>query len=94
MLLEEVLEKTVAMLVLGVNFDLVISSLGPHPSPAIVAGATVGGLLYVFLCLSMVWQDLIAGIAAVDSLFTSALGFRSVPCPHQPPLASPWGVSG
>ena len=72
----------VALLVLGVNFELVISSLGSHPTPALVALVTVGGLLYLFLCLSMVWEDLVAGIAAVDrKLFVSALGFRSVPSP-------------
>ena len=59
-------------------------SLSPRPprsssSPATLVLVALGGLVYFFLCLSMVWQDIAAGLAAVDRvLFVRILGFRSV----------------
>ena len=67
--------------------SLLISALGPQPSPAPRSSSSpatlvlvaLGGLVYFFLCLSMVWQDIAAGLAAVDRvLFVRILGFRSV----------------
>ena len=58
--------------------------LSPRPprsssSPATLVLVALGGLVYFFLCLSMVWQDIAAGLAAVDRvLFVRILGFRSV----------------
>ena len=67
------------MLVPSVNVSLLISALGPQPSPATLVLVALGGLVYFFLCLSMVWQDIAAGLAAVDRvLFVRILGFRSV----------------
>ena len=67
------------MLVLSVNVSLLITALGPQPSPATLVLVALGGLVYFFLCLSMVWQDVAAGLAAVDRvLFVRILGFRSV----------------
>lgn len=64
---------------LSVNVSLLITALGPQPSPATLVLVALGGLVYFFLCLSMVWQDVAAGLAAVDRvLFVRILGFRSV----------------
>ena len=72
---------------LSVNVSLLITALGPQPSPATLVLVARHARprrprwprVYFFLCLSMVWQDIAAGLAAVDRvLFVRILGFRSV----------------
>ena len=53
---------------LGVNFYLVITTVGSKPPPVVLAFVVIGGIFYSFVCLCMVWEDLARAVAAINRL--------------------------
>ena len=78
-----------ALLVLGVNLQLVVSTVGPTPTYSTLALVVVVGALYSFVCLCTIWEDIAHAVAAVDRVFcmrTLGVGLKDARSRQTAPL--------